>query len=329
MAAPTVRTIRVPTPFRVGPVNCHLLVGDRLTLVDAGPYDSSSLESLERGLEAGGYRIGDVDLLLVTHQHFDHFGAAAALQERGVRVGVLDRLAPVLATFPAYQEADDGFAQAVMLAHGVEQTVVAELAEISRSYRRYGRPVDADLVLGDGEEIDLGEIAVRVIHRPGHSPTDTLFVHEPSGVAFVGDHLLARISANPVLHRPLDRDATPKDRPRPLVAYLDSLRSTAAMNLTMTYTGHGPAVTDHRSLAERRIREHEERKAVIYRLISEGAKTALDVVDALWPALPTEETYLAISEVLAHVDLLAREGSVVETAAGERIRLELEGGADR
>jgi glyoxylase-like metal-dependent hydrolase (beta-lactamase superfamily II) len=322
VTAPRVQTISVPTPFRVGPVNCHLLVADRLTLVDAGPHDSPSLTAVERGLEAVGYRIDDVELLLITHQHFDHFGAAAALQERGVRVGVLERLAPVLASFPAYQEADDRFAHAVTLAHGVEQTIATELAQLSGSYRRYGRLVNADIVLSDGDEIDLGDIALRVCHRPGHSPTDTLFVHEPSGVAFVGDHLLAHISANPVLHRPVDRDAGPHDRPRPLVAYLDSLRSTAAMNLTIAYTGHGPPVTDHRSLAERRIREHEERKFEIFDLISDGATTALDVAGALWPALPADETYLALSEVLGHVDLLAREGFVVEAAAGERIRLE-------
>ena len=36
-------------------------------------------------------------------------------------------------------------------------------------------------------------------HRPGHSPSDTIFHDEASGEVLGGDHLLGRISSNPLV----------------------------------------------------------------------------------------------------------------------------------
>ena len=71
--------IRVPTPFAVGRVNCYVLHGDGLTLVDPGPASEDAREVLAEGLAEEGYEVADVDQVLVTHPHMDHFGDAAAL----------------------------------------------------------------------------------------------------------------------------------------------------------------------------------------------------------------------------------------------------------
>ena len=77
----------LPTPFPVGPVNCWLLRGDPLTLVDAGPNTPEALAALEAGLAGHGLRIEDVELLILTHQHSDHVGLAATIRARsGCRV---------------------------------------------------------------------------------------------------------------------------------------------------------------------------------------------------------------------------------------------------
>src|SRR5205823_3406322 len=69
-------------------VNAVLVEGDPLTLVDTGVRTPESLAALERALAARGRRIEELDQIVITHPHHDHFGAAAALAERSGAVVV-------------------------------------------------------------------------------------------------------------------------------------------------------------------------------------------------------------------------------------------------
>ena len=76
-------------------------------------------------------------------------------------------------------------------------------------------------MLSDGDVIRAGGRDLRVVARPGHSTTDTLFVDDAERIAFVGDHLLASISSNTEVYPAVEPDGT---RPRARVEYLESLR---------------------------------------------------------------------------------------------------------
>ena len=81
--------------------------------------------------------------------------------------------------------------------------------------------VDRELEEGDSLELASRRLAVHL--RPGHSPTDTIFVDGEARVALVGDHVLAEISPNPIVHRPLEESADPRRRPPALVRYLEEV----------------------------------------------------------------------------------------------------------
>lgn len=306
-------TISVPTPFRIGPVNCTVIEADALAISDPGTNDPESLAALERELGARGRRLEDVDVVLLTHQHYDHVGLAEQVVARsGAKVVGHRTLAGWMAAGDGGREADDAFAAELMLLHGVAPATVADLRERVRAYRRFGSYPHVDVPLEDGDTVDLGGVVLRALHRPGHSPSDTLFVHEESGIAIVGDHLLPKISSNPILHRPLDHEGGVRDRPRTLVGYLASMQATAPLELTRCIPGHGGEFSDHRALVARRVREHEERKEQIHDELAGGPLTAFQIGEAFWPGLPVDQTFLAISEVLGHVDLLVAEGRVRE-----------------
>src|SRR5438093_2891631 len=85
-------------------VNAVLVEGDPLTLVDTGVNSPESLAALESALAARGRRIADLEQIVVTHAHPDHFGAAAELVRRsGARV--LADNAETLAAYPGSFEA--------------------------------------------------------------------------------------------------------------------------------------------------------------------------------------------------------------------------------
>lgn len=313
----SVSKITIPTPFSVGPVNCYLLDGEPLTLIDAGPNDQASLEALEAGLAEHGRRVEDLELVLLTHQHYDHYGLAATLAERsGATIAAHELLAPFLADLDASMDAEDAYAAEIMALHGVEPETSAALQENSRRYRRYGASVEIGTVLREGDSVLAGGRELTVAPRTGHSPTDTIFIDTGTWSAFVGDHLIAHISSNPIVHRPLAEEPDPRRRRPALIRYLESLSQTSKLDLEELYPGHGETVTYYKDLIYERELHHTERKEKIFAELGSGSRTARELSRAVWPALPTDQVYLALSEVLGHVDLLVDEGRVVEEEAG-------------
>ena len=127
-----VHRIAVPAPFSVGRINCYLLTGEPLTLIDTGPNSGTSLDYLERSLAEVGFRIEDLELVVLTHQHMDHEGLLEIVARRsGAEVAAFAPLAAWLADFRANTKADDGFAQDTMRQHGVPDDVNTLLGLLS------------------------------------------------------------------------------------------------------------------------------------------------------------------------------------------------------
>jgi glyoxylase-like metal-dependent hydrolase (beta-lactamase superfamily II) len=308
-----VHRLELPTPFQIGPVSCYVLRGEPLTLVDPGPLRGKTRAALDEGLRALGLRVEDVELVVVTHQHHDHVGLAADVVRRsGARLATSPRLAAYLADYEGAMDRDDAYAVAMMRRHGIDDDVRGTLDDISRSFRRYAEGAAVDVVVGDGERLVAGGRTFTAYERPGHSPTDTIFV-DGDGLLVGGDHLLAKVSSNPIAHVPID-DRDPVDvatrEPREaLVEYLASMRATAAMNVSIVLPGHGEPFADHRALVATREDMHARRARRILRAV-DGTRTAADMIGVLWRALPVTQHYLALSEVLGHLDLLAADGLV-------------------
>jgi glyoxylase-like metal-dependent hydrolase (beta-lactamase superfamily II) len=314
-----IHRLAIPTPFQVGRVNAYLIEDSPLTLVDSGPNSAKALDELEQALAARDHAVEDIELLIVTHQHIDHFGLASILARRsGAEVAALDRLAPFLARFGEEAELDDLFAQQLMLRHGIPEEVVTALRSVSASFRAWGSPVEISRPLADGEELRLRDRTLRVLHRPGHSPSDTVFLDESRSILFAADHLIKHISSNPLIARPLDGEegrterSRIDERPHALMTYLSSLEKTRAMSLSLVLPGHGEPILDHVSLIDERFRLHRRRAAKIHRLIVSEPRTAHEIAHELWGNVAVTQAFLTLSEVLGHVDLLLEDGRVVE-----------------
>jgi glyoxylase-like metal-dependent hydrolase (beta-lactamase superfamily II) len=162
------------------------------------------------------------------------------------------------------------------------------------------------------------------LHRPGHSPSDTVFWDPQERVLIGGDHLIGHISSNPLISRPLGgRSGEPGDgRPRALLTYIRSLRETRAMPVDVVLAGHGEPVGDHVALIDERFAMHERRAAKIAELIAERPRSAHEIAQALWGNVAVTQAYLTLCEVLGHVDLLLEREEVHEVEIGGIIRFE-------
>ncbi len=200
-----------------------------------------------------------------------------------------------------------------MLRHGIPADMTTALRSVSASFRGWGGKVQVTRPLGDGEELVLRDRTLRILHRPGHSPSDTVFHDEARSLLIAGDHLIAHISSNPLLARPLDAaGAADLERPQALVTYLASLERTRAMALDIVLSGHGAAITDHVALIDERFRAHRRRAEKIYGLVAEQRRSAHEIALELWGNIAVTQAYLTLSEVLGHIDLLLNDGRVRE-----------------
>jgi glyoxylase-like metal-dependent hydrolase (beta-lactamase superfamily II) len=304
-----IHRLSIPTPFAVGRVNLYLIEDDPLTLVDAGPNSGTSLDELDRHLRALGRSIDAIERILITHQHIDHIGLVRIVAERsGAEVVALDRLVPFVENYREEASADDEYAAQAMLRHGIPEDVAGALRSVSLAFRAWGARADVTRVVRDGELLEFAGRALEVHFRPGHSPTDTVFLDSDRRILIAGDHLLAHISSNPLLSRPPER--------RPLAEYIDSLERTRAMDLDVVLPGHGDPVDDHRDLIDSRLHLHRRRADKLADLIAERPRSAYELAQAMWGNVAVTQAFLTLSEVLGHTDLLMAAGRVAEEEDG-------------
>jgi glyoxylase-like metal-dependent hydrolase (beta-lactamase superfamily II) len=315
-ASAGIHCLPIPTPFAVGRVNTYLLEDEPLTLIDSGPNSATALDALERALAEHGREIEDLELLIVTHQHIDHLGLLEVIARRsGAEVAALDLLAPYVERYGDDADLDAEFAQALMLRHGLPEDVVKALRSMSSAFRAWGSSTRVTRTLPDGDRLQLRDRTLEVLHRPGHSPTDTLFWDEQRRILFAADHLLKQISSNPLIARPPGadpREAAGSSRPQALVTYLDSLARTRELPAEVVLPGHGDLITDHAALIDQRVRMHDRRAEKVFRLIAERGRSAYEIGQAMWGDPAVTQAYLTLSEVLGHVDMLLNAGRVRE-----------------
>jgi glyoxylase-like metal-dependent hydrolase (beta-lactamase superfamily II) len=159
----------------VGETNCYLLESDDgAVLIDVGPHGAA--QKIITGIESAGVSPQDVRLILVTHGHLDHYGAAS---EVGARCG-----APVA----AYRSAV-AFSQNRRNALPPAQTLRGSIMRwfyLLLSPLFPFAPLEAEVSLEEGDYLSPYGVDAQIILVPGHSP-GSLAVVTVEGDAFVGD----------------------------------------------------------------------------------------------------------------------------------------------
>lgn len=145
----------------VGPlqVNCYILADEKTkeaVVIDPGDDAEDILRLIrEKGLK--------VRYLVNTHAHFDHVGANRQLKEAtGAELLLHEKDAVVLTSSP-------------------KQAAIFNMKTIASP--------PADKYLRQGDVINAGEVSLKVLHTPGHTPGGISLAEQ--GMVFTGDALFA------------------------------------------------------------------------------------------------------------------------------------------
>jgi glyoxylase-like metal-dependent hydrolase (beta-lactamase superfamily II) len=313
-----IHRLPVPTPFAVGAVNCWLIDDDPLTLVDVGPNWGTALHELDAQMHALGRRVEDLERIVITHQHLDHLGLVGIVVERsGAEVAALDLMAHVLEDGKAAADDNDELAKAIMLRHGIPRDVVLAVRALAAHSAAFGGSAPLSHPVPDEGVLEFAGRRLTALHRPGHSPSCTVFYDEERQVAFGGDHLLPRISSNPLIARAIGgRSGDPSDRrPHALEMYRESMRLTRELPIALMLPGHGDPFDHTAELIDERFASTERRAERIAGLLAERPRSAHDIARAMWGEVAISQAYLTLCEVLGHLDLLVTRGQAREIEA--------------
>jgi glyoxylase-like metal-dependent hydrolase (beta-lactamase superfamily II) len=300
-----VKRIEMPTPYGVGPVNCYLLEAEPLTLIDCGINTPQAQNALFLEIAAAGYFPESIEQVIVTHAHPDHYGLVHVIQEAaGATVFFPEREIRRVRDRQMLFEVGR-----LLMEAGMPLDLLFKMDQQRKSDPRPRLNHDHVVPVVDGDTFELegddGAFTLSAHLMPGHTGGHFVYLEDETKTLFAGDQLLPETSPNPLLEPSLDE---PGERRRSLKEYLTSLGRMGEMGLKLVYPGHGDPVTDPGALIESTIEHHLKRKASVAAYLDDAGKTPYEIATEVYPDVTGPDSFLAVSEVVAHLDLVVEDG---------------------
>ena len=318
--APGIYEIFLPLTMRPTIINVYLIdCRGAWALIDTGMNTPDSVKTLEEAFATVGITLEDLDVLIGTHYHVDHFGTSAIIQQRsGAKVFLheleLIRVNRVLEAAKVSSMQVSG-ARAFFLSHGfpVDRFAPEGMRPSWFNSNQYSPTTSPSAFIRDGDVIPIGERRLEIIWTPGHSPGHCVIYLREEKVMVVGDHLLPKITPHVGLY--------PESAVNPLGDFLSSQRKIQAFDVELVLPAHGGVYHDHRHRANQLIEHHHYRENEILDLIKQKPQTAFEVAQQLFTdqQLPIFHVMAATFETLAHLELAYLEGRARKLERNDRI----------
>ncbi len=301
--------VRVPLPFPLKWVNAYAMEdASGWTVIDPGLRTPDAEQTWAEALNRIGIVWSDIQRIMLTHHHPDHYGLAGWLQQRAGD-------AQVWMSQTSYEQADTLW--------GAQTETTTEA--LSRLFAMHGFPQQeqdamrrhsADFIalvspqprgvrfIEYGERIAMGGLEYEALHTPGHAFGHVSFLHRESGTIFCGDHVLPGISPNIALLPFGDRN--------PLGSYISSVSEAAqSFSVVKALPGHREPFTQYRERCEELLRHHVERLAKMASMLHRRAMTGYELCCELFGrTLSVHQLRFALSETIAHLVYLEEEGTI-------------------
>src|SRR5258708_5955659 len=179
-----------------------------------------------------------------------------------------------------------------------------------------------DQTLDGGEEIACGRFGFRVIWTPGHSAGHICLYDARNKILLSGDHVLPQITPSVGLHV--------RTTSNPLADYLDSLRLIGKLEAELVMPGHGEPFHGLPERTGELLAHHQRRLDEIVKLLMARPgvpQTGFELASQMswsrrrtWDDLTGFERRMAVTEALAHIELLHARGQVQKNCADGAVR---------
>lgn len=305
---PDVFCITLPVPGRKpGPVNVYLFKGAKNSIIDTGMFQSAGL--LKKALAEHGIGFADIDQIILTHGHPEHYGAAKKIVTAGtakVFAHAEDRIL-IEKGFDVFSSNYKHFLSMV----GIPASVGLMLRLLFFFFRRMADHCDVDRLIRDGDEIELGGYRARIIETPGHSRGSVCVFLKKENVMFCGDTIIEHITPNAFIMMD-EKEILPVRRSQD--EFYRSLEKIKTLSPLMIYSAHGKIISDIDKMVTGYEKAFAERKDKILSLVRSGEKNIYRIARNLFPEIGglrfPLEIFLSISEVYTTIQILQKERKI-------------------
>ncbi|EYB67368.1 beta-lactamase-like protein [Deinococcus phoenicis] len=309
----TLHALQVPIPYPMKTVTVLIDTGGPVTLIDTALDTPEARAAIEDGLAALGLHWPDIERVIITHHHPDHYGLAGVVEERsGAAVQMLDvEIGRGERYWHMWEEWLPGHIKH-MQDHGLPPELLETLELDSRRGRARVHPASLVQPLREGQHVPLAGTEWEVLWLPGHADGHLGLWNEAESLLIAGDAILPRISPNVGLYA--------YTRPDPLGDYLQTLGKLEALNPARAVVGHhGPVMEGVQARARELRGHHHERLDFIRAEAARQPRSAYDLSLAMFNRdLNTAGRRFALAETLAHAEHLHLLGQLARTWQGDR-----------
>ncbi|MCA9773137.1 MAG: MBL fold metallo-hydrolase, partial [Myxococcales bacterium] len=218
------QVVKIPTPLPWSDefkINVYLIEANPLTLIDCGIRGEKPIETIERAFAERGRRIEDIEQIVITHAHFDHYGSGAELVRRsGARVFAHPIERVHMEHFPSGSDGYRDSAEHYFRLWGVDEALIEGFFRREQLMPMLREDMGVDVNVEDGDRVKIEGFNLEAIHVPGHCQGHLCYLNRARGILFSGDHLLPNISPVPLLALGTDPSA---EKPKSFIQFLASL----------------------------------------------------------------------------------------------------------
>lgn len=305
--------IETPTPFGIGNANSFLIVGDTLSIVDVGTNFPAAEEAMIQAISEQGYRVTDIEQIILTHHHPDHIGLTDLFANATVLGHAYNDF--FLKRNEAFFEYQARFYLNQLREEGVPSAYNRWVEKMTREVSYMGsKPLTT--ILKDGDSVP-GHPQLRAVETLGHAQSHLMFVNENERYAFGGDLLIQLIASNPLIEPPLD-PAMP--RPKSQLQYNASLKKLASYELETVFSGHGEPVLNSVELIEQRLNKQQSRAEKVLALI-DAPLSAFEITERVFPTKFSQQLGLTLSSTIGQLDYLIEQNRLKATLNHEGVLL--------
>jgi glyoxylase-like metal-dependent hydrolase (beta-lactamase superfamily II) len=135
-------------------------------------------------------------------------------------------------------------------------------------------------------------------------------------VLFSDDHLLERVSPNPLI----DLEGAAEPTHKALLEYLRSAERVRALPVELVAPGHAEPFSGHVEIIDRLMGFYEKRQQKIVELLQGRELTPAELAPLVFPRAKKHQLYLVLSEVMGNLEVLEARGRVRRADTHDRIR---------
>jgi glyoxylase-like metal-dependent hydrolase (beta-lactamase superfamily II) len=268
-----------------------------LVVIDTAMPFEESYAKIEEGINYLGRQLTDIEAIVLTHCHPDHFGCAGLLQEASG--------APVIChpdcadTLTRMQNPDPARFEQMMRVydeHGRSPEISSMEGRMGGMWQSMTFPKTFETI-DEGDTVSFADTDWDVYWTPGHEEAHVVFHRRGDGVLVVGDTVLWKITPH------IGWQLEPPD---PLAQFLDSLEKIARLDPSFVLPGHGRPFTGGAERARAIAAHHALRlRRCLEIVVQRGPSNAMEIARALFDReLFLHQERLALAETLSHLEYL-------------------------